>query len=222
MNIYPSLLTSNITTFQEQLENVKKISEISVVQVDVLDGFFADNITVSPVDVAACDFGDLKIDFHLMVDDSYDFLYEIDSNADFLPVRSVVTQVERLHQPVYFLKEVKDRGWLAGLSLNRGTPLEALEDEWWEYLDIVQVMAVDAGFQGQVFHPEVLDLVASLKKKLVALELDIEIIVDGGVSLDTIVDVSKSGADAVAVGSALWKAHDVSEAAISLMKESIE
>lgn len=208
MNIYPSILSSNLAQVTQQLEIAEQAEGITTVQVDILDGIYADNITISPVDIADSEFGSLTVDFHLMVDDSYDYLHEIESNHTLLPVRAIITQVERLLDPARFLHEVKQRDWLAGLSLNLDTPLGAIDDDWWEQLGIIQVMGIDAGFQGQIFQEKVLPLVTEIKKRVQMHSWPIEIIVDGGVKKDNLAKISAAGASAVAVGSGLWQTEN--------------
>lgn len=204
MHIYPSILSSSIAEVEKQINWSSQMAEVETVQIDVIDGIYTDNITVSPVDVAALNYGKLSVDFHFMVDDSYDYLHEVESNHTLLPVRSVITQVERLYEPGRFLFEVRERDWLAGLSLNLDTPISAIHDDWWQLLDVIQVMAIDAGFQGQEFNTKILPLVEEIRRRIQLHNWPIELIVDGGVKVANISSLAKAGASSVAVGSDLW------------------
>lgn len=218
MHIFPALLTSQVHEFKEQLALSKRMQGVSTIQVDIIDGFFADNITISPVDIAELDYGELSIDFHFMVEDSYDYLHEIESNASFFPVRGIITQIERLHEPKQFLQHVKERGWLAGLSLNLDTPYDAIDEDVWEVLDIVQVMGIDAGFQGQNFNSRVLPLISHLRKHVQENNLPVEIIVDGGIDQHQLPKIIAAGASSAAIGSALWKSENPVETVMKLFE----
>jgi len=48
-----------------------------------------------------------------------------------------------------FIREVTKNKAKAGLSLDVFTPIEVINDDAWAKLDVIQLMAVEAGFQGQ-------------------------------------------------------------------------
>lgn len=208
MNIYPSILTDELDLVIDQVEICKESSMVRTVQLDILDGMYADNITVYPSDLSVVDFGNLTIDFHLMTQEPMDFVHEIQDSKDFLPVRAVLGQIEQMSSQLDFLEEVKKNGWIAGLSLNLHTPLESIEDDAWEHLDVIQIMGVQAGFQSQQFNPVCLEIVSELNDIIEEKDLNIEIIVDGGVKMENIEEIDEFGVDGASVGSALWKAEN--------------
>lgn len=207
MNIYPSILTDELDLVIDQVEICKESSMVRTVQIDILDGMYADNITVYPSDLSVVDFGNLTIDFHLMTQEPMDFVHEIRDSKDFLPVRAIIGQIEQMSSQVDFLEEVKKNGWMAGLSLNLHTPLESIEEDSWERLDVIQIMGIKAGFQGQQFNPACLEIVSELNDIIEEKDLNIEIIVDGGVKMENIEEIDEFGVDGASVGSALWKAE---------------
>ena len=77
MKIYPTLLDDSLAIIQVQLTKLKSMKHLSVLQIDVIDGEFADNLTITPIDLVGSDFGDLQLDFHLMVHEPLDYVYEI-------------------------------------------------------------------------------------------------------------------------------------------------
>jgi len=107
MNLYPTILTSSMATAEEQLALIKDNPKINVVQVDIIDGLFSDNLTIIPTDLVFMDFGDLKLDLHLQVEEPMDTFLEIESLANDLPIRSVIAQIERMTYQEDFLLEVK-------------------------------------------------------------------------------------------------------------------
>ncbi len=211
MEIIPSILTDEVDLVFEQVEVCKESGLVHRLQLDVIDGMFADNITIFPSDLMGISFANLKIDIHLMTQDPMDFVHELRDMKKYVPVGVVLGQVEQMHSQKKFLKEVKKNGWQAGLSLNLHTPLEAIDDEVWEFLDAVQIMGVKAGFSGQQFSTTALNMISELNDYIMDNDLDIEIIVDGGVTLDNLDEVASFGADAVVVGSALWQSRDFKE-----------
>lgn len=213
MNLYPSILTDSIEMVQQQLDLVKEIESIHTVQIDIVDGFFADNLTVMPLDLVGLDFGNLQIDLHLMVEEPMDSFLEIEGLAEQLPIRAVIAQIERMTFQEDFLSEVKRRNWKAGLSLDIYTPLDSLDmsESSLQYLDVVQIMAIEAGFQGQQFLDQALEKIQSIKKLSERHGNEWEIVVDGGIKTTNFKTVLAAGADGITVGSEIWNAADISE-----------
>lgn len=212
MNVYPSILTDEIEIVEEQLDLCKNNPDVEIIQVDIIDGFFVDNLTIYPSDLNEVNFGDLRIDFHLMTQEPMDFVHEIRDSKDILPVRAVIGQIEQMSSQEAFLKEVKKNGWMAGLSLDLHTPLESIEEDAWEFVDVIQIMGNKAGFHGQEFNVSALNILSELHDMIEDKGLDVEIIVDGGIQLDNIKEIEDHGADSVAPESGLWKAENFDDA----------
>ena len=67
------------------------------------------------------------------------------------------------------------------------------------------LMSVNPGFGGQSFIPSTLDKIRSLKARIDELGLNVGIEIDGGVSPDTIADISEAGVNIFVAGSAVFK-----------------
>lgn len=217
MQLFPAILTESTFEIQDQLALLDPIGDkIATVQVDIVDGEFADNLTISPIDLIGTDFGSLQVDFHLMVNDPENFVYECRQVDN---VRTVIAQVERMHSQASFIQEVKEYSMNPGLSLDLYTPVEAIDKSSWEEISVLQIMGIKAGFQGQDFKGKmVLDKikeVAALKKKLDLPAL--EIIVDGGVKPANVEAIEQAGATGVSVGSALWQSKDIEKTVAELI-----
>src|SRR5690606_11795580 len=113
--------------FQQQLDLCIESGLVHTIQVDIIDGYFVDNITVTPADLIDLDFGDLEIDFHLMTQEPLDFVREIIDYQDDLPVRSVIGQIEQMSNQELFIDEVRRYDWNVGLSLNLNTPISEID-----------------------------------------------------------------------------------------------
>ncbi len=210
--LFPAILTDSLAVLAQQLTVASKCSEVAAVQIDIIDGLFADNITVTPADCATQDFGELQVDFHFMTEEPLDYLYEAKEYAKTLPIRTLIAQVERLSSQADFLHDAHAYHWKAGFSLDLFTPLSAIDAESWETLDVVQIMAIEAGFQGKAFHEHAFEMLAKVAQKVAATERPIEIIVDGGVRPEHFLQLEELGATGVAMGSAIWSAPDSSAA----------
>lgn len=229
VRIYPALLSDQLADLQSQILKIidmdtdggsgSNSSHVDrVVQIDIIDGKFADNLTCTPTDLLGFNFGELKIDFHLMTEDPMDYVHELIDVKSVLPVRAVIGQVERMTSQAYFLEEVRQQQWLPGLSLDLFTPVEAIDEDSWESLKVVQVMGVAAGFQGQRLQTSALQVIVELRP--LCTQHGVELIVDGGINLETVSAVIRAGADSVAVGSSLWQSADISDTIIKLKTEA--
>lgn len=219
MQINPAILTDSLATFVQQLDLVKQVPAIKAIQVDIIDAVFADNITINPTDLVDFDFENLAIDFHLMTEEPMDYVWELIDCGQKLPTQSVIGQIEKMSYQLDFLEEIKKAGWQAGLAVNLFTPLENIEENAWEYLDQVLLMAVEAGAQGQAFNSLIFAKIEELKNKIKKSNQQIKIAVDGGIKPEQIKNLQKAGVDQIAVGSALFNADDFTKEFDKFSKE---
>ncbi|MDA1079091.1 MAG: hypothetical protein O2840_00140 [bacterium] len=218
MNLYPSLLSDSISELQGQIDSIIELSDITTVQIDVIDGIFADNITITPADIPLLNLGELKYDAHFMTVEPLDFLYELIAECDKSQVRACIAQVEKLSFQAPFLEEARQQQWQAGLSLDLFTPLSAIDDESWEQLDVLQLMSIEAGVQGSHFREQVFEKILEAQSHIAKLDHEVELIIDGGIKPELLSKLSKAGVQSITVGSALWTSADVIQTAETFLK----
>lgn len=211
--ISPSILSADFTRLGEEIKAVENAGA-DYIHIDVMDGHFVPNITIGPMIVeAAKRVTDLPLDVHLMISDPDSFIDEfVNAGANIITVHAET--VKHLHRTIQYIKE---KGVRAGVSLNPATPLELL-DYILDDLDMVLIMTVNPGFGGQKFIPSAIPKIKRLREMIGKRGLKTEIEVDGGISPDTINQVSLAGADAFVAGSAIFYSEDYKKT-ISLMRE---
>ncbi len=205
MNLYPTILTDSVEVFVRQASLAQSLEGVEIIQVDIIDGRFADNMTISPADIAGFDFGELQLDFHLMVEEPLDYLNEIIEYKEQLPTRAVIAQVERMSSQLEFINQAKDVKIKAGFSLDLFTPFSAIEKDILSKLDVIQLMSIEAGFQGQKFDQKIFQKIKEINQIKKELELNFELVIDGGIKEAQLKQLKNLQVDAVAVGSWLWK-----------------
>lgn len=205
MKIYPAILTDSVDVFEQQLEIIKGESRVEVIHVDIIDSYFVDNLTIEPIDLTHFDFGNLKLDFHLMTEEPLGFAEEIINRLEYLPVRAVIGQIEKMTSLPDFVDLLIERKIKPGLALNLFTPDEEIPDGVFSKLSVLQLMAIEAGEQGREFSHLVLPKIEQVKKRAEQLNPNLEIIVDGGIKLDQFALLKPLNLGGVAVGSALWQ-----------------
>ncbi|HBN3524516.1 TPA: ribulose-phosphate 3-epimerase [Escherichia coli O25b:H4-ST131] len=168
MKISPSLMCMDLLKFKEQIEFID--SHADYFHIDIMDGHFVPNLTLSPFFVSQVKkLASKPLDCHLMVTRPQDYIAQLArAGADFI-------------------------------TLHPETPVEAMK-YYIHKADKITVMTVDPGFAGQPFIPEMLDKVAELKAWRERKDLEYEIEVDGSCNQATYEKLMAAGADVFIVG----------------------
>jgi len=181
-----------------------------VIHIDVMDGHFVPVITFGPkmvADVAdTIHAHDGLADVHLMIEAPERHLAQFaEAGAD-----SITVHVETCPHLHYTLQMIRDLGCRAGVTLNPGTPVEAIAEAA-RYADVLLCMSVNPGWGGQSFIPATLDRLP--KMRALAAERDgVAVEVDGGIHDATIADAHAAGANILVAGSAIFGAPAPAEA----------
>ncbi len=198
--VAPSILAADFARLGDE---VRAVSEAGAdyLHVDVMDGHFVPNITVGPAVVKALKpYSDKPFDVHLMISPVDSFIGAFaDAGADIITVHSEAGP--HLHRT---LQVIKSRGLKAGVSLNPGTPIDAV-DYVLDTVDLVLVMSVNPGFGGQSFIAATIDKIEALRRKISATGHPIEIEVDGGINAETAALAVAAGADVLVAGTAVFR-----------------
>ena len=211
LDVSANILTGNLQLAKKQIELARESNLLEAIQIDIVDGIFADTHTFTPQDLIDIDFGDLQIDFHLMTEEPMDYVWELEEYCKELPVRSVFGQIEKMSYQEAFLEEVKKQDWKAGLALNLYTPLESIDENSWDWMDAILLLGVEAGASGQAQNSFLFEKIKSAKEKILKGE-PMRIFVDGGVNKDNVAKLQTSGVDSVTVNSAFNNAANYKQA----------
>ena len=96
-----------------------------------------------------------------------------------------------------------EAGCRAGIALNPASPIESLR-EISPFVDLVLVMSVNPGYGGQQFIQTSTSKLRRVRKLLDEFNPTCDLEVDGGVGVQNIGDVVRSGANVIVVGSAVF------------------
>lgn len=194
--IVPAILTDNIEEYHHKLSLLENV--VPRVQIDIIDGKFANNQTITATDIASIK-TPLFLEAHVMANNPRTYIE---------PLVNAGVQLITFHLEACQEKEVEDilekthqLGIEVGIAINPETPIKAVRP-FLSKIDLVLIMGVHPGFSGQTFIPETLEKIKELKK----LSTSIAIEVDGGINIDNLEDVLAAGADYVVMGSSLF--HD--------------
>ena len=213
--IAPSILSADFTILGEELARVEQAGA-DWIHIDVMDGQFVPNITYGPIIVEACKrVTNLKLDVHLMIETPDLIIPEFaKAGADYISVHAEACP--HLHRSLQLIKSFNVK---AGVALNPGTPLSAIE---WiiDQLDFVLIMSVNPGFGGQKFINSSINKIVALSKLLKEKNSSAIIQVDGGVNCDSIHEIHAAGATSFVAGSAIFNTPDYKET-ISALRQAM-
>ena len=203
MKLSPSVLSADFTRLGEQIQLVDKAGA-DYIHLDVMDGQFVPNISFGmPVIEAVRKVTDKPLDVHLMIEEPIRYLQEFkDAGADIITVHT--ESCKHLHRTICRIRELDMK---AGVALNPATSVSIL-NYIFDEIDMALVMSVNPGFGGQAFIPAMLDKIKRIHKIATDKGLvNLEIEVDGGITLNNVAAVVDAGADVIVAGSAVFQGN---------------
>lgn len=204
--VAPSILSADMGRLGAQVAEVMDAGA-RVIHFDVMDGHFVPPITIGPLVLGGIadqvhEAGG-AVDVHLMIEAPERQIEDFArAGAD-----SITFHEEAMPHAHRTLAAIRELGCLAGIAINPGTPVEAVQ-ELRGMADIVLCMTVNPGWGGQSFietSPEKVERLAPLAGKA-AIE------VDGGVDTQTAGPLAAAGAQLFVAGSAVFGATDPASA----------
>jgi ribulose-phosphate 3-epimerase len=217
VKLAPSILSADFGRLGEQVKEACAAGA-DAIHIDVMDGRFVPNITIGPLVVAAVKpWATCPLDVHLMIKAPERHLAAF-AKAGAAIITVHIEASPHIHRTLQLIHEL---GLKAGVSLNPGTPLEAL-DEVLAYADLILVMSVNPGWGGQAFIESSLDKVRRLRMNLDKRNLKTEIEVDGGVTARNAAALARAGASMLVAGSAVFNEEMTVKEAMGKLRASLE
>lgn len=211
--IAPSLLGADFCNLEREFEKINA-SSAEWIHFDVMDGIFVPNISFGfPLLEATRKLTSKFIDCHLMIENPHRYFAEFKKyGADGLTIH-----FEGNKDLKNDLIEIRNLGMKAGLVINPETGVDELKP-FLTQLDLILIMSINPGFGGQKFMESTYDKIKATRKLITESGLDINLQIDGGVSIENSKRIIESGANVLVSGSALFKAENFIEYVEQLKK----
>ena len=203
IQISPSILSADFSQLGNEIKRLE-VCGADLIHVDVMDGHFVPNLTIGPPVIKALrKYTNLPFDVHLMINPVHKYIKDYaKAGSDIITIHPESTQ--NLKNSI---KEIKDLGKMAGVSLNPDTPIKTILKDLKD-IDLVLVMSVFPGFGGQKFMPEVLKKIDELNQLRTKNNFNYKIEVDGGIDFTNSKKTIEAGADILVSGTTIFKEND--------------
>ena len=191
----PSLMCMDFLDIKNQAEILN--SRCDFYHIDIMDGHFVPNITLSPCFVEAFKrVADKPLDCHLMVTNPQDYIQPLkNAGADIICFHAEAVS----NYAFRIIKAIKDTGCQVGAVFSPATPLESAR-YYLHLLDKITIMTVDPGFAGQPFIAGMLSKIEQAKRLKEENGYRYIIEVDGSCNERTFDKLYKAGTECFVVG----------------------
>jgi len=213
--ISPSLLACDWASIRDEVRRCED-AHVNWIHVDVFDGVFLDSpyaLTFGPQMVKSirrCGSTNMTLDVHICVDRPERYVSAIsEAGGDrfifqFEAMRGE-NQSSKVAAAMDLASAVKRTGMKCGVSINPSTDVSMIHELLRSGLvDLIDLLAVEPGFGGQKFQDHIIDKLKNLRRWIDEHNLDVLIMVDGGIDSSTARHVVEAGADILVSGSFLF------------------
>lgn len=223
MKIIPTLLTSNVNDWKEQMILFTKYFDR--IQLDIADSTLVPNKTTQINEmIELLSTNEIHItkeatfDFHLMVEDYQRELEHITKFSQYLKVNTILINA-RLNPDIANLSN-KYNNFNIGLDIDNNTNIDFVLKQFdLSNINAVQIMTVKPGFQGSPFLPNMLQKITQLRNAY----YKGVIFIDGGINENTLklIQSNENLPDYLCIGSYLTKAANQLEERINNLNRTI-
>jgi len=205
IEVLPAILEKSFGPVAEKIARLAGL--VSRAQIDIADGIFIPEESWHEQERLAELGGEVKLDLHLMVEKPEQWINRWSQENVF----RLTFHQEATYDIRRTLELIKSQGKEVGVALKIETPVGAVYDILDE-VDLVLLLAVAPGKQGQEFDSRVIAKIEELRRH----NPRIVIGVDGGVTPLVASSLAAAGANVLVSGSYIWEQADIAQAIKSL------
>ena len=200
IKISPSILSADFSKLGNEIKDLEKAGA-DLIHIDVMDGHFVPNITIGPEVIKKLrKYTSLPFDVHLMISPVHNFIKNFaEAGADIITIHPEATD-----NLISSIEKIKSYNKKIGISLNPETSVDKVLPVL-NLIDLVLVMSVNPGFEGQKFIENTLNKVKLLRQEIDNKKLNIQVEIDGGVNFENSKKVIQAGVNILVSGTTIFK-----------------
>jgi len=197
IDVHPAILTKDLPEFIKQV--TAAVGYTSIVDIDIIDWSRSALETIGAKAILQQEF-EILVQFDLMMDNPTDTVKLLIEDPR---TERIIVNVDSKDELIPLIEMIHEADKKAGISLN---PENMVEDfhELTELVEVVQIMTIVPGKQGNNFQEDLLNKVSELRVKGFGGIIGI----DGGVRLDNAQTLLSYDIDYASVGSLISKSPD--------------
>lgn len=198
--IIPGILTADEYEYRDWLEKASGVSDL--VQIDVIDGKFANNTTIGS-DVIKKYHTESGLEVQLMVVDPKTYINKL-KDLSYIQGFMIPFETQNSEQNLELIKKIDKN---VGLSINPQTPVSSIKPLL-NLIDVLCIFSASPGFSGRQLEAETYGRIKEAK----SLDRRLKVEIDIGVNSETAPKLASAGADFLIATSTLKNAPDYKQA----------
>ncbi|MEI7831437.1 MAG: ribulose-phosphate 3-epimerase [Prolixibacteraceae bacterium] len=215
IKIEASVACANFRNLEGEIREME-LSGIDYLHIDIMDGMFVPNFCLDfSIMKTISEITDIPMECHLMIENPERYI----EKAAQMGSKYISIHTEATHHVQRAMVQIRGLGVKSGIALNPATPISVL-DYILEDLDMIVILTVNPGFAGQALIPGTIGKILEVRELLDRKGFsNIEIQVDGNVSMENIPKMVNAGATMLVGGtsSVFRKGHSIKES-VTMMR----
>jgi ribulose-phosphate 3-epimerase len=204
VKVSASILSANFLKLGDELKRAENAG-CDYIHVDVMDGNYVGNMAVGLCVAKWLKHGTaLRLDAHLAIQNPH--LY-IEAFAE-AGMDSIIFHPESYPHHYRLIEQIRKNNMLVGIALSPSMSIECVKNMLPE-VEIIDQLAVDAGFPNQSYIMAVNNKIEMLKRLKEENGYRYEIQTDGGINTETAREAVSAGVDVLVSGTTLFESEDM-------------